>query len=48
MEEIFFKEASAEQLRHVSPFRMQKVKKIDAQIGLWAETNTRRFTGIGG
>ena len=41
---IFFKEASDEQLKYVSPFRKHRIEKIDAQIGFWASANTRALT----
>ena len=44
LSEIFFTEASPEQLKYVSPFRRQRVKTIDAQIGIWGESNTRALT----
>jgi aminopeptidase len=44
LSDIFYREASAEQLRYVSPFRKYRVRTIDAQIGIWADTNTRSLT----
>jgi aminopeptidase len=43
---IFFKNASDEQLRHVSPLAQHEVERIDVSIGLWAETNTKALTNI--
>jgi len=45
LEEIFFREASDDQLAYVSPYRKFQIERIDAQIGIWAETNTRHLTG---
>ena len=44
LSEIFFKEATDAQLEYVSPFRKFRIERIDAQIGLWAEENTRSLT----
>jgi len=44
LEEIFFREASDDQLTYVSPYRKFQVERIDAQIGVWADTNTRNLT----
>lgn len=44
LDEIFFKEASREQLAYVSPFRKHRMERIDALLGIWAETNTRHLT----
>ena len=44
LEEIFFAEAADHQLDRVSPFAKQMVTKIDASIGIWADTNTRALT----
>ena len=45
LEEIFFREANDDQLAYVSPYRKFLIERIDAQIGIWAETNTRHLTG---
>ena len=45
LEEIFFREASDDQLTYVSPYRKFQIERIDAQIGVWADTNTRNLTG---
>jgi len=42
--EIFYEEASADQLKHVSPFREQRMRKVDALINIWGEENTRSLT----
>jgi len=44
LDEIFFKEASDEQLQYASPFRKYRVQNIDASIGIWADTNTKTLT----
>jgi len=43
--EIFYKEAGPQQLRWVSPFRRQRVRRIDASINIWGASNTRVLTG---
>jgi aminopeptidase len=45
LDEIFFKNASQEQLTYVSPIAKLRVKTIDAFIGIWADANTRGLTG---
>lgn len=44
--EIFYEHAKPEQLKYVNPIRKYQTQKIDASIGLWAETNTKALTGI--
>ena len=46
IEEMFFREANDDQLTYVSPYRRFQVERIDAQIGIWAETNTRHLTAV--
>lgn len=46
LEEIFFTEASKDQLTFVSPLAKYRVRTIDAQLGIWAETNTRAMTNV--
>jgi aminopeptidase len=46
LEEIFFAEASKAQLEFISPLARHRVKTIDAQLGIWAETNTRAMTNV--
>ena len=45
LSEVFYKEASDEQLSFVSPFRKFRTERIDAYIGIWGDTNTRATTG---
>jgi aminopeptidase len=45
LEEVFFKNASEEQLTYISPIAKLRVKSIDAFIGIWADANTRGLTG---
>lgn len=45
-EEIFLKNASAEQLAFVSPLDVEEVKTIDVSIGLWADANTKALSNI--
>jgi aminopeptidase len=44
LSEIFYAEASPHQLAWVSPTRKMRVARMDASIGIWAETNTRALT----
>jgi aminopeptidase len=44
LEEIFFKEASEEQLKFLSPISLFEVERIDCSIGIWAEDNTKALT----
>ncbi len=44
LSEIFFAEAAEHQLSYVSPFRKFRTERIDASLGIWAETNTRAMT----
>lgn len=46
LQELFFEHASDEQLRYVSPLLQHEVQTIDVSIGLWAETNTKRLSGV--
>ncbi len=45
-QEIFFRNASDEQLKYVSPLAVEEIKTIDVSISLWAETNTKMLTNI--
>jgi aminopeptidase len=42
--EIFYKNASEEQLRYFSPIALYEVENIDCTIGIWAEENTKALT----
>jgi aminopeptidase len=46
LQEIFFKQATDEQLRFLSPVSEFEVERIDAQLGIWAHYNTRSLTGV--
>ncbi len=46
LDEIFYAEANAEQLRWVSPFAKYKLQKIDASLGIWADENTKALTNV--
>ncbi|MDR5684359.1 MAG: aminopeptidase [Armatimonadota bacterium] len=46
VEEVYYKEASEEQLRFVSEIQRTEVERIDASIGIWAEYNTRALTNV--
>jgi aminopeptidase len=45
-DEIFFKQATDEQLRFVSPLQRQELVTFDADLGIWAHYNTRNLTGV--
>lgn len=45
-DEIFYKHASNEQLKHTSPFYLQKAKMIDKRIRVIAPVNTRGLTNV--
>lgn len=42
--EIFYKNASDEQLRYFSPIALYEVENVDCTIGIWAEENTKALT----
>ncbi len=44
--EIFANEASMAQLKHISPLALVRTKKIDAMVGIWADTNTRSMSNV--
>jgi aminopeptidase len=44
--EFFFKNASDEQLKFVSPFKEMEVDRIDAYLGVWGTTNTKYLSGV--
>ncbi len=44
--DIFFAAANDEQLQYVSPLAKYEIEKIDASIGLWADTNTKSLSRI--
>jgi aminopeptidase len=44
VEEIFYREAGKDQLKWVSPIAKFKMQKIDAYLGVWADTNTKSLT----
>ncbi|MBI3998334.1 MAG: aminopeptidase [Armatimonadetes bacterium] len=46
LDELFFKQASEEQLRYISPLTLQEIETIDADLGIWANYNTRSLTGV--
>ena len=46
LDDLFYQAASRAQLQYVSPILEHEVKAIDASIGLWAETNTRRLSRV--
>jgi len=46
LDEIFYTEANADQLKWVSPFAKYKAQHIDASLGIWADENTKALTGV--
>ena len=44
--EVFFREANDDQLKWVNPLAKHRVQRIDARIGIWAETNTRSLSQV--
>ncbi len=44
LSELMLKHGSDEQLEFLSPIMMHDVETMDAQIGIWAETNTRALS----
>ncbi len=46
IDEIFYKRATDEQLRFVSPLLSHEIEKIDAELGVWGSWNTRSLTGV--
>src|SRR5688500_3144392 len=44
--EIFYKHASEEQLKYVSPLQIREYETIDCSIGIWAEENTKSLTNV--
>ena len=45
-EEIFFKQATDDQLRFISPLASFEAEKVDADLGIWGSLNTRALTGV--
>jgi aminopeptidase len=46
LDELFYKQATDDQLRFISPLAPVEVEKVDADLGIWASTNTRALTGV--
>jgi len=44
--EIFYKNASAEQLKFVDPFAAFEVERLDVSLTIWAEDNTKALTNV--
>ncbi len=44
--EVFYEHARDHQLKYVSPISKFTVGRIDASIGLWAETNTKAMSNV--
>jgi aminopeptidase len=46
LEEVYYREASEEQLRFVSEIHKAEVERIDASLSIWADYNTRAMTNV--
>ncbi len=46
MDEAYYRLASDEQLKYVSPVSQFLVEKIDVSIGIWADENTKAMTNV--
>jgi aminopeptidase len=46
LQEIFVKHGSDEQLKFVNPINLLEYEKIDCNIGIWAEENTRAMSNV--
>jgi len=42
--EVFYKQATEEQLKFVSPLALHEIETVDCTIGMWAEENTKAFS----
>jgi aminopeptidase len=46
LREMFYKKASDDQLKFISPLREFEIEKIDAYLAIWGSTNTKFLSGI--
>jgi aminopeptidase len=46
LDEIFYKHATDEQLKYVSPLVVREYETIDCSIGMWAEENTKSLSNV--
>jgi aminopeptidase len=46
LDEIFFKEASEEQLTYISPLRKLEIEKATVQLSFWGGFNPKNLTGV--
>jgi len=46
LQEIFFKQASEQQLKYVSPVAKYEIETVDVTIGFWSETNTKALSRV--
>ena len=46
LDEILLKDGTEEQIKYVSPLVLDKMKKIDAQLGVLASANTKGLSGV--
>src|ERR1051325_8346492 len=46
LDEIVYKQGSEKQIRYISPLAIQKIKTIDATLGILASANTKGLSGV--
>jgi aminopeptidase len=46
LDEIFYKQASEEQLRFISPLLSHEYEALDGDLGIWGAWNTRALSGV--
>src|SRR5262245_23835414 len=46
LDEILFKDGNESQIKYVSSLALQKIKKIDATLGILASMNTKGLSGV--
>ena len=46
LQDLFFAQATEEQLQFVSPLLLEEIKTVDVSIGLWGETNTKSLSRV--
>src|SRR5690242_693134 len=46
LDEILYKDGTEEQIKYVSPLVLDKMKRIDAQLGILASANTKGLSGV--
>ncbi len=46
LQEMFFKNATDEQIKFISPLKELEMEKMDAYLGVWGTTNTKNLSGV--